>query len=247
MRRQRQPGKQWGWTGVLPVLAYFIASAAMNSVMAASDAPGMETVRITTLYDENFGNSKGDAVRGKQVAAQMCATCHGSDGNAVSNAFPSLSAQLPNYLASQLVLYKMEKRRSPIMMPIAKNLSTDDMLDVATYYSRQAPAAPHRSTQAELLAQGEKLYKGGDVERGIPACAWCHGPSGSSSSPIFPRIGGQSPAYLEAVLGILKTKFFYAQEAYVMKAVLANMNQEDIKAVSEYVSTIPSAGLESSR
>lgn len=245
MKHQKQEGDHWGWNAARLATVFIVVSAAVTAVLADANAPALETVRITDLYSEAFGQRKGDVARGKQVAAQACAQCHGSGGDAVGDAFPSLSAQLPNYLASQLVLFKMEKRRSPVMAPIAKNLTVDDMLDVATYYSRQAPGAAHRSTQAELLAQGEKLYRAGDVQRGIPACTWCHGASGSGSAPIFPRIGGQSPVYLEAVLGILKTKFFYAQEAYVMKAVLANLNQEEIKAVAEYVSTMQAASLDS--
>lgn len=222
-------------------VAVLLGVATTNTALAASDAPAVEIRKITSLYEEKFGTRKGDAVRGKQVATQICAQCHGIDGNAASKEFPSLSAQLPNYLASQLVLYKMEKRRSPIMAAIAKGLTTDDMLDVATYYSQQAPGKPYESSNAKLLAYGEKLYREGDIQRGIPACTWCHGPSGNSTQPIFPRIGGQSPAYIEFVLGILKSRFFYAQEAYIMKAALANMTPDDIKAVSEFASTLNAA------
>lgn len=222
----------------LPLLVFFVAATTTNIGIAGADAPAIETKKITILYEENFGNRKGDAVRGRNIVTQACAQCHGIEGNAVSKEYPSLSAQLPSYLASQLVLFKMGKRRSPIMEPIAKSLALDDMLDVATYYSRQTPGKPYESSNAKLLAQGERLYREGDIQRGIPACTWCHGSSGNSSSPIFPRIGGQSPAYLESVLGVLKNKFFYAQEAYVMKAILVNMTQEDMKAVSEFTSTL---------
>lgn len=216
----------------------FCASLVPGRVAAASDASPGQTIGIVEFYREKFGDRKGDAKRGREIAMRSCSQCHGPQGNPVSKEFPSLSAQLPVYVASQLALYKMGQRRSPVMGAIATSLTEQDMLDVASYFSQQAPAAPYASARPELLAQGEKLYYGGDPARAIPACAWCHGPRGDSSAPIFPRIGGQSPAYLEFVVGVLKTKFFTIQEAYVMKAVLTNLSDEDIKAVSEFVSTL---------
>lgn len=219
---------------------FFVAfvSSVPSPVAAASDASAAETVRIAAFYRENFGDRKGDAKRGREIAMQSCSQCHGAQGNAISKDFPSLSAQLPDYVASQLALYKMGKRRSPVMGSIATALKIEDMLDVATYFSQQTPAKPYESARPELLALGEKLYYSGDGPRAIPACAWCHGPRGDSSAPIFPRIGGQSPVYLEFVLGVLKNKFFTIQEAYVMKAVLTNISEDEIKAVSEFVSTL---------
>lgn len=232
--------------GILPWIAVLAVSTAANSVMAGTDAPAIETKTIAAFHQDSFGDRQGNAVRGKQIATQACVQCHG-EGNAVSGAFPSLSAQLPNYLAAQLMLFKTGQRRSPIMQAIAKNLAADDMLDVAAYYSSQSPGKPYESKNAELLAHGEKLYREGDLKRGIPACTWCHGQAGGATSSIFPRIGGQSPTYLEFVLDVLKTKHFHIQEAYVMKAILTNLTREDIKAVSEYTSTLTAAKPESTR
>ncbi|SFU43349.1 c-type cytochrome [Pseudoduganella namucuonensis] len=232
---------------ILPWIAVLAVSTTANPVMAGTDVAAMETKTIAAFHKDSFGNRQGNAVRGKQIATQACAQCHGAEGNAVSSAFPSLSAQLPNYLASQLMLFKTGQRRSPVMHAIATNLAAGDMLDVAAYYASQSPGKPYESTNAELLAHGEKLYREGDLKRGIPACTWCHGPGGGATSSIFPRIGGQSPIYLEVVLDVLKTKQFHIQEAYVMKAILTNLSREDIKAVSEYTSTLTAAKPESTR
>jgi cytochrome c553 len=215
-----------------------LAVSAAPPVMAGADATAKEARTIAAYYQDSFGDRQGNAVRGKRIVAQACALCHGAEGNATSSAFPSLSGQLPQYLAAQLMLFKTGERRSPIMQSIARDLAAADMLDAAAYLSSQAPGAPYASSDAELLAHGEKLYREGDLQRGIPACAYCHGANGSATSPIFPRIGGQSPVYLEFVLDVLKTRRFVIQEAYVMKAILTNLTPEDIKAVSAHASTL---------
>lgn len=220
------------------------ASAAVRPVMAAPDGGAIEIRSIAAYNQASFGDQHGDRARGQRIAMQACSQCHGAQGNAVSRAFPNLSAQLPEYLVAQLMLFKTGERRSPIMQPVAQNLSAADMLDAAAFYSSQAPGKPYLSNNAELMGRGEKLYREGDLQRGTPACIHCHGTTGGAIAPIFPRIGGQSPDYLEFVLGVLKTKRFVIHEAYVMKAILTNLTLEDIKAVATYTSTLTVANPE---
>ena len=231
----------------LPWLLILAVSAAASPVMAGPDGVAIETRTIAAYNQASFGDRQGDATKGQRIVMQACAQCHGAQGNAVSSAFPTLSAQLPTYLVAQLMLFKTGERRSPIMQPVAQNLSASDMLDTAAYFSSQTPGKPYASNNAELLTHGEKLYREGDLQRGIPACIHCHGVTGSAIAPIFPRIGGQSPDYLEFVLGVLKTKRFVIHEAYVMKAILTNLTPVDIKAVSAYTSTLTAAKPENAR
>ena len=71
----------------------------------------------------------GDAVAGK-VKAQLCAACHGADGNSANSQFPSLAGQVPGYIAAQLTLFKSGNRANPVMAGMAAPLSQTDMQDL---------------------------------------------------------------------------------------------------------------------
>jgi cytochrome c553 len=78
----------------------------------------------------------GNADAGKQKSA-VCAACHGADGNSVAPDFPRLAGQQPDYLAKALHDYKSGARKNAIMAPQAANLSSQDIADLAAYFSSQ--------------------------------------------------------------------------------------------------------------
>lgn len=75
---------------------------------------------------------------GKQKAAEVCAACHGADGNSAAPAFPKLGGQHANYLAKALNDYKSGARKDPIMAGMAAALSREDIENVAAYYASQS-------------------------------------------------------------------------------------------------------------
>jgi cytochrome c553 len=79
----------------------------------------------------------GDADRGAQKS-QMCAGCHGPDGNAPQQAdYPRLAGQHPDYLYKALRDYKSGARKNAIMSGMAGGLNAQDMQDLAAFFSRQ--------------------------------------------------------------------------------------------------------------
>ena len=81
----------------------------------------------------------GDAVAGAAKAKQVCATCHGEDGNKpLQPDFPKLGGQHPDYLLHSLKQYKSGERSHPSMRAIAATLSPQDMADLAIYYGTVA-------------------------------------------------------------------------------------------------------------
>jgi cytochrome c553 len=78
-----------------------------------------------------------DLAAGKAKAAEVCAACHGQDGNSASQDFPKLGGQYPDYLAKTLRDYKSGDRKNPVMAGFAKPLSTQDIENLAGYYSTQ--------------------------------------------------------------------------------------------------------------
>jgi len=81
-----------------------------------------------------------DLAAGKAKATEVCAACHGADGNSQSPDFPRIGGQYPDYLAKALRDYKAGRRKNPIMAGFAQTLSTQDIDNLAAYYSSQAPA-----------------------------------------------------------------------------------------------------------
>jgi cytochrome c553 len=78
----------------------------------------------------------GDADAGKKKS-QTCVACHGADGNSVAPDFPKIAGQHYDYLLKALKDYKSGARKSPIMAPLAANLTQRDMEDLAAWYSSQ--------------------------------------------------------------------------------------------------------------
>ena len=82
--------------------------------------------------------AKGSAEAGKTKAAQVCAACHGPEGNKPSAPDqPILAGQHYDYLVQALSDYKSGKRSNPIMKGFATTLSTKDMEDLAAWFSSQ--------------------------------------------------------------------------------------------------------------
>ena len=83
-------------------------------------------------------NAKGNAESGKQKAAQICAACHGPDGNKPSDPTqPILAGQYYDYLVRALMDYKLGRRNNPIMKGFAAPLSKQEIEDLAAWFSSQ--------------------------------------------------------------------------------------------------------------
>ena len=72
---------------------------------------------------------------GKKLSAQ-CVMCHGENGISVIEEAPNLAGQKSLYIWNQLRDYKSGKRQNEIMNVVVKNLTDQEMLDIADYYSK---------------------------------------------------------------------------------------------------------------
>src|SRR5438105_9187912 len=121
---------------------------------------------------------KPDLAAAKQIVAQVCAACHGADGNSVSPANPNLAGQQAEYISLQLAHFKEGTRANPVMSGMAATLSPEDMKSLGAYFAQQKPKGLAAKDPA-LVAAGQKLYRGGNAATGVPACAACHAPNGA--------------------------------------------------------------------
>ncbi|MES2878214.1 MAG: c-type cytochrome [Pseudomonadota bacterium] len=175
--------------------------------------------------------SKPDLAKGEASFA-MCAACHAADGNSAITVNPKLAQQHPEYLVKQLQEFKSGKRANPIMMGMAAALSDDDMKNIA-YWVSAKPATPGAAKEKELLALGERIYRGGIADRQVPACAGCHSPNGAGIPAQYPRLSGQHADYAVAQLTAFRDGV--RNNSLQMTGVAAKMNDREIKAVADYI------------
>lgn len=182
--------------------------------------------------------AKADPAKGQVIATQVCVACHSADGNSVAPANPKIAGQFAEYLNKQLVNFKpaegkKAERDNPVMAGIVATLSPDDMKNLAAYFSGQK-LRPAAAKDKNLAATGQKLWRGGNVATGVPACAGCHGPDGSGIPALYPRIAGQYSEYIEAQLKSFQDGLRANDQSGMMRGVAARMTEKEIKAVADY-------------
>lgn len=176
--------------------------------------------------------AKPDLERGKQLATTVCAACHGANGVSPVPAQPNLAGQNGGYIATQLALFKAGTRPNPIMQAMAAGLSPEDMRSVGAYFQSLAPARSSAHDKA-LADKGRKIWRAGNKQLGVPACAGCHGAAGHGNGAQFPRLAGQYP---DLVAAWLKAYATGTRESDVMGPIASRLTEADTKAVVEYVS-----------
>ena len=175
----------------------------------------------------------GDADAGKQKS-MVCAGCHGLDGNSPLPNYPNLAGQGAQYLAKQLRDFKSGTRTNAIMQGQVAALSDQDMDNLAAYFSTQKVKLG--SVSEDHLQLGQTLYRGGDPNKGIAACASCHGPTGAGNSPAkFPALSGQHAEYSVAQLQAFKAKSRSNDPAGMMQNTAGAMDEDEIQAVAHYL------------
>ena len=176
----------------------------------------------------------GDAAAG-QAKTAVCGACHGPDGNSMAPNFPKLAGQGDRYLLKQLHEIKDGKRQVLEMTGLLANLNDQDLADIAAYYSSQKSSVG--AADPALVAQGEALFRGGNLEKGMPACIGCHSPDGQGLAAAgFPHLGGQHASYIEKQL----TDFREGDrtndgDSMIMRGIAAKMSNKDIKALASYI------------
>ncbi len=204
-----------------------VATLAVSGFATASDnkpaAPAKaDAAKGASLYDS------GDSARGLPA----CVSCHGAAGNSTIAANPKLAGQFEAYTHKQLVDFTTPGRVQPVMSTYAKMLSEEEKKNIAAYLATQAQkqgAAKNKDT-VEL---GRKIYRGGIADRGVAACASCHGANGNGIPAQFPRLAGQHQDYTVAQLQAFKGG---ARANSVQMTTLAQrMSDAEMKAVADYV------------
>ncbi|WP_105199323.1 MULTISPECIES: c-type cytochrome [unclassified Pseudoalteromonas] len=198
------------------------------------------TMLVGVLSANNAAAFDGDINAGKDKSA-TCAACHGPDGNAPVTMYPKIAGQHAEYIYKQLKEFKVgmtsggkEGRMDPVMSGMAMPLSDQDMKDLAAYFSSLHMS--EGSTPEDVVAVGQQLYKAGDAERGIPACAACHGPRGNGTSLAgFPKVSFQHPEYIKSQLEKFRSGVRGNDHNGMMRDIAMKLTDKDIEVLSKYL------------
>ncbi len=198
------------------------------------------TLLFGTLATSNVTAFDGDVAAGKAKAA-VCAACHGADGNAPVAIYPKLAGQHAEYIFKQLKDLKngmtsggKEGRMDPVMSAMSMPLSEQDMKDISAYFA--SLNMKEGSTPKDVEVAGTQLYKAGDAERGIPACAACHGPRGNGTSLAgFPKISFQHPEYIKAQLEKFRSGARHNDLNQMMTDIAKKLTDKDIDVLAKYL------------
>ena len=178
---------------------------------------------------------KGNAANGAKLVG-TCVACHGADGNSVVGQWPTLAGQRESYLFEQLEHIRDEERIIAVMKGLLNDYSDDELRDMAAFYAEQ-------TTKVSLaddtnLALGQKIYRAGNLESGVPACTGCHGPAGKGlESAQYPMLGGQKAEYVVTSLIAYQTgERAIDEHGKIMQGIASRLTVEEIRAVANYVS-----------
>ena len=218
-------------TKIVSNLVILIALALSNQIFA-------ETLVKARSPEKAY--AKGNAEKGQQIASQVCAGCHNADGNSTIPTNPILAGQHAEYITKQLMNFKARdnkpaERKSAVMAAMVAPLSLDDMKNLGAYYTLQSPK-PGAAKNKTLAEQGEGIYRGGNIDSGVPACASCHSPNGVGIPPLYPRLAGQHAEYTATQLRAFRTEQRANDLNRMMRGIVARMSEKEIQAVAEFIS-----------
>jgi len=180
--------------------------------------------------------AEGDAAAG-QAKSAICAACHAADGNSVVPNWPKLAGQHTAYMVRQVALIKSGARAVPEMMGIVAGMSDQDLEDIGAWFSSQTNNGGVADESAVLL--GERIFRAGNPESGVPACMSCHGPGGEGN-PLagYPALAGQHAMYTSKMLTGFRMGFNWGDDdgpSKVMNGAALQLTKDEIEAVASYI------------
>ena len=166
---------------------------------------------------------------GAPAQAQVCAACHGADGNAADPQYPVLAGQSARYLYLQLEDFKEGRRKDPQMSPVAAALAPGDLQPLADYFAKQKQKPTGFKADAAKVAAGRK--KADEV-----LCAMCHGGDFVGQNEI-PHEAGQHYAYVRKQLLDFKAKR-RTNDAGNMTSVAGTLSDDDIENLAQFIANL---------
>lgn len=192
------------------------------------------SVSVAAALASGLVQAAGDPNAGEAKAGTVCVACHGPQGNSIVPNWPKLAGQHPEYIYKQLMDFKAGNRENAQMSPMAAPLTDEEMRNLAAYYAGQTQSVGAAAPEAAAL--GEKIFRAGNPETGVPACLGCHGPGGMGVGLAkFPRVSGQHADYTKLTLTNFRDGARANDPNGMMRGVAARMTDQEIAAVAQYI------------
>ena len=174
----------------------------------------------------------------KNAKTETCVACHSTDGNSIVGMWPKIAGQHEQYLLEQITHLTKPQAESvrfePTMYPMVKDLTQQEIADLAAFYSQQKTSSGKAGS--DFVSLGEKIYRGGNLNSGVSACIACHGPKGLGNELAkYPKLSGQNVEYTISTLKKYRNDERKSDPNAIMRNIAAKMTDEEIEAVSHYI------------
>jgi cytochrome c553 len=175
-----------------------------------------------------------------RAVREVCSRCHGATGTGRGpGAFPSLAGQRSEYLDASLRAFRGGTRLSGIMGEIAVKLDESETRDIAAYYERLPSRTPDPVGQDGDIDRGRAIAETGIVDRDVPACVECHGPTMRPKNRAYPKLTGQHAQYLRSQLALLQARRRGGTENVDLMHVFVNrLRADEIRDVTSYFASL---------
>ena len=190
-------------------------------------------VLVASAFSAGAQVSGSEEAAGKKLAAAVCASCHGAEGNSADPTVPNLAGLQERYLLKQLKDYIAGKRKNDTNTPCGPDLKPADIAGLAAWFSNRKPA-PGKAGDPVLVAEGRKIYEQGNSAKGIDDCLQCH-EAGGKGNGLYSKLSGQHAAYAFKQMRAFATHARSNDKNGVMHDVAERMSEQEIRAVAEYL------------
>jgi len=176
-----------------------------------------------------FGQQDAAQLAATREKAQVCATCHGPNGNSENPQYPILAGKSWRYIYIELKDFKEGRRSDSQMSPMAANLTRDDMIALANYFAAQKPLPNKFKADGARVAAGKKISD-------AVLCPMCHiGEFGGQNE--IPRVAGQHADYIRKQLLDFRARR-RTNDAGNMAAVTSTLSDDDIENLTHYIANL---------
>ena len=195
---------------------------------------GFVTVFLSFIINAESSLSSSELASSKKIVNNLCIACHSIDGNSAIPVNPKLAGQHAAYITKQLKNFKSGLRENAVMAGMVANLTEKDMENLGFYFSEQAISLSSAQKNG-AGSLGESIFRAGIKNKGVPACASCHGPSGHGIPDKYPRLNAQHSKYILSQLNSFRLELRKNDSEGVMRTIAQKMTEQEMQAVSDYI------------
>ena len=178
--------------------------------------------------------STSELASSKRIINNLCIACHAIDGNSAISANPKLAGQHAAYITKQLNNFKSGLRENAVMAGMVANLTETEMINLGRYFSEQVILLSSAQKNG-VGSLGEDIFRAGIKNKGVAACASCHGPSGHGIPDKYPRLNAQHSQYTLSQLNSFRLELRKNDPESVMRTIAQKLTEQEMQDVADYI------------